>query len=54
MESSPVRGLGEAGAKLAQTSCVGQKLPSGGGSRGHKRWGVHAPQLPTKALSTWS
>lgn len=44
MESSPVRGLGEAGAKLAQTSCVGQRLPSMGGSRGHKRWGVHAPQ----------
>ena len=54
MESSPVRGLGEARAQLAQTSCAGQRLPSVGGSRGHKRWGLRAPQLPTNVLSTWS
>ena len=37
MELSLVRGLGEAGAKLAQTSCAGQRLPSVGASRGHRK-----------------
>lgn len=37
MESSLVRGLGETGAKLAQTSCAGQRLPSVGASRGHRK-----------------
>lgn len=53
MEWSPVRGLGEARAKLAQTSCAGQRLPRVGASHGHRK-DPPRPQLPTRASSTQS
>lgn len=37
MEWSLVRGLAEARAKLAQTSCAGQRLPRVGASHGHRK-----------------